>query len=524
MSTWTRRFLTAWVGVVTAGALVACGGASDGPGAAPGAAGPAGPPVPGGTATFLVYTEPARLDPAALVNSSTADSTIGNALYGQLLVDDPASGGVVPRLAESLTTTDGLDWVLDLRDGVTFSDGSPLDAAAVVANWNRHKDRAVGSRSASAAQAVAAATPAGRTVTIRLTEPNRQFPQLVVNSAMNWIASPAALQGGTGAFDANPVGAGPFVLREWRRQDQLVLARNSRYYDPPRPYLDQLVVKAIPDNESRLSTLQSAGADAAIANVEMAGRAGQADLWVAKDELDGITANIFNTRKAPFDDPAVRRAVVQAIDLDGLTEVLYKGHEQSPRAMFRETAALHESGLDFVRFDRDAAQREFDRLAAAGTPLSFTLTVLNLSETVTMAQAVQAQLQGYRNVTVAVQAVDSSTRAAQLANGNFDVVNVNMAFGDPEPLLYQSLKTGSPQNYSGITDPQLDAALLDGRTSGDLPGRKDAYRRVQQRWNELNPAIPISSLASLVVVRPETGGIGFYGNGSVVVDGVWKAS
>ncbi|MBH0118380.1 ABC transporter substrate-binding protein, partial [Rhodococcus sp. CX] len=74
-------------------------------------------------------------------------------------------------------------------------------------------------------------------------------------------ASPAALQGGQQSIDANPIGAGPYTLESWSRQDVIKLTRNENYYDAPLPHLDKLEIRAIIDADQRYNTLTSGGAD-----------------------------------------------------------------------------------------------------------------------------------------------------------------------------------------------------------------------------------------------------------------------
>src|SRR5690606_4240220 len=99
-------------------------------------------------------------------------------------------------------------------------------------------------------------------VTLRMPVPN--YAQAVLNSSMNWIASPKALAKGQRAFDAAPVGAGPFTLRSWSRHDKIELVRNPRYWDAPKPYLDAILLRATPDSTQRLSSLTSGDVDVSV--------------------------------------------------------------------------------------------------------------------------------------------------------------------------------------------------------------------------------------------------------------------
>jgi peptide/nickel transport system substrate-binding protein len=141
------------------------------------------------------------LDPAT-IDPNGPPAAVGGPLYGQLVVTDPGSGRVVPRMAESLSTDDGLVWTLVLREGLRFTDGTPYDAAAVKFGWSRYSDPGVASEAGGAAAATIAEMTEvdARTLRIRLVEPNRQFDRLVVTTSLNHIGSPSALQRGPEAF------------------------------------------------------------------------------------------------------------------------------------------------------------------------------------------------------------------------------------------------------------------------------------------------------------------------------------
>jgi hypothetical protein len=215
-------------------ALSACGAVTaDG---AP-ATGAVGEPVPGGSAVILTLTEPRSLDPAFLGNAYAITPVVGNSLYGQPMVDAVESGQVEYRMAESFTTDDGgASFTLRLRPGLEFTDGTPLDAAAVKFDWDRLRDPAVGATARPEASMIAETTAADAlTLTLRMVSPVPNYAEAILATTMNWIASPTALAAGRESFARNPVGAGPFVLSSWQRDATMELDRNPGCYDAPAP-------------------------------------------------------------------------------------------------------------------------------------------------------------------------------------------------------------------------------------------------------------------------------------------------
>ncbi|SDH62554.1 peptide/nickel transport system substrate-binding protein, partial [Pseudonocardia oroxyli] len=117
---------------------------------------------------------------------------MGNSLYGYLLADT-GSGQYDYGLAKDLSTSDGgKTWMLQLRDGLTFSDGTPFDAAAVQFNWQRMQAPETLANNRSAASQVASMSASGQVLTFTLNTPISSYPNSIVNTAMNWIAKPGA--------------------------------------------------------------------------------------------------------------------------------------------------------------------------------------------------------------------------------------------------------------------------------------------------------------------------------------------
>ncbi len=223
----SRQFLTA---TACAGALLlsACGASGTDTGSQTSVGAEDGDPVAGGTADVLQPAEPRSLDPASLSNTFSHQPVVGNALYGTLMINNLDTFEIEYKMATDFSTADGgTTFTLTLQPGLTFTDGTPLDASAVKFNWDRLRDPALGSTAIrQAAQVTNSEVVDPTTLTITLAAPNPHFPQGMLGTSMNWIASPAALQKGQAAFDENPVGAGPFTLTEWTRQSVIELEKN----------------------------------------------------------------------------------------------------------------------------------------------------------------------------------------------------------------------------------------------------------------------------------------------------------
>ncbi|MCX4815240.1 ABC transporter substrate-binding protein [Streptomyces sp. NBC_01239] len=518
----TRGFTKAAVATALAGLLLAgCGGGGSGKTTATGGA--SGKPVAGGTAKVLTLSELRTLDPAQMGNNFASGGIVGNALYGTLLTDDPESGDIQYSMAKSFTTTDGgRTFELKLRDGLEFSDGSPLDAKAVKYNWDRMRDPKTASPYLSDAAMVASTTAVdATTLQVKMATAVSQFAHSVVTSSLNWIGSPTALAKGAKSFDAHPVGAGPYTLKEWRRQDAMELVKNPGYWDAPRPYLDSLTLRVALDATQRVNTVVSGGADLAVEqNWQNLKRAEDAGLPTDVMPLSGGTYLALNTRRAPFDDARARAALAAALDFKAFNVSVFDGAGQTVDTLFSKSSPFY-ADIPVSTPDHATAQRLFDQVAADGKPVTFTITTTSNSDSKAQAEAIQAQLGQFKNVTVKIKVVEFAEYLSLQSTHDFDAATTSASFLDPEPRLWTAFHSGSPANMSGIADKKLDAALLAGRTATDTAHRKAAYEDVQRRLLELHPMLWITRTAGSVITGKNVGGVRQYGFASLRPELLW---
>jgi peptide/nickel transport system substrate-binding protein len=203
-------------------------------------------PRDGGTLTMAVFAVPTGLDPIVAAGGGATGGTEMAAIYDTLVRWDPATRTYQPRTASSVDPNgDATEWTIHLRPGVTFSDGTPYDAAAVKAGLDRH--RSLANRTSSAAylsrvRDVVVVDPL--TVAVSLVEAWPGF-EAVLADEPGMIPSPTALAacGDVAphecAFDTAPVGAGPFAVDAFAPGERLSLVRSDSYWGE-RPHLDRV--------------------------------------------------------------------------------------------------------------------------------------------------------------------------------------------------------------------------------------------------------------------------------------------
>lgn len=518
-----RRSLVAAI-AASALTMSACGG-SGSSGRTSNAAGPAGEPVSGGTGRILILSEPRSLDPANAGNLWGGAPIVGNALYGQLMIDNPTTGDIEYRIAESFTTDDGgTSFTLKLRDGIAFSDGSPLTADDVKATWDHAKDPATASNDGpqvSSIKTVDVVDPT--TVKITLVSPIPTFANSVIQTGLNWVTSAKAIASGPEGMDKNPIGAGPYTLEKFARQDVIELKRNASYYDDGKPYLDALEVRVVQDPEQRFNTMSTGGADLSLEGQALnIDRLKTAGLQTEVLDWGGGSNFAMNTTKAPFDDVRARQAFADAIDLKQIDDALNQGTGTVPTTLFPKSSPFYED-VPLTTKDPTKAQRLLDELAADGKPLSFTLSVFP-GTGAALGNSIQTQLSTFKNVEVKIKTIDIAAYGQTMATKDYDMITNSVTFGvEPEPRLWAGLHGSSGGNYTGLADPELDTALDTGLTSTDETARRAAYKTVQERLAETVPMVFWSSSVLGVVASDKVGGVQQYGAGSVLPETLWIA-
>ena len=212
-------------------------------------------PIHGGTLTWVVVREPPVLIP--LTTSAGGSTEIGpNVVEGLLAFDQDLRPR--PLLATAWQVSqDGLRYTFELRRGVTWHDGKPFTSADVASSISALKQVHPRGR-ATFANVAEVLTPDEHTAIIVLSKP---APYLL--SALSSSESPIVpkhLYEGTDVVanphNSAPVGTGPFVFKEFVKGSHVILDRNPNYWDKPKPYLDRLVVRFVPDAAARAAALE----------------------------------------------------------------------------------------------------------------------------------------------------------------------------------------------------------------------------------------------------------------------------
>jgi len=463
----TFRMLACLAAVVV---LAACA-----PGAGANAGGGSGEPKQGGDITFLIDS----LGDTWIPNNSAISSFQGH-IWGHLtdkLVYVDEDGKPSPWIAKSWEQNDtATEFTLHLRDGVTFSDKTPLDAAAVVANldiWAKgDPTRGINPiglfpKTYDHAEAVDSTT-----VKVFFTAPTLGFiPTLGYHGSIlispKTIALPAAEQ----ADLSNDVGSGPFVVESWKEGDSVVLKKRDDYDWAPEAlrhngpaHLDTITYKLVAEPSVRTAAVQSGQADVAYnpSPQELASFSDQGFTTATPRYLGFVNGYAINTKVAPFDDVLVRQALQHGIDRDEIISTVYTADWLPAESLFQSNVpGATDHSKDFAH-DAGQANQLLDEAGWAkgadgvrvknGKQLELTLNANPYLATSKSVDELVAQQLGKIGFKVNIQAFDVVTYGERIKVGSPSVpaYEVTRSFIDAGTVAGVLTDANKGENWFGL--------------------------------------------------------------------------
>lgn len=396
--------------VITAAMLIGACGNDDGGGGSDPSPTTAAPTTTagggGGDTTTTAAPEPAadEFDPTATFTYGEAaltslDPHLARTLYDNTylypvfdrLIHYDEDGNLEPGLATEWGFVDGgAAFELTLRSGVTFHDGTPFDASAVVANLDRGRTKE-GSQVANELAVIDTVEAIGADkVRITLKGPAAPLPLFLADRS-GMMMSPATMNNAD--VDKNPVGTGMYSFVRFADGELVEFQRNADYWNPDDVKNERLVIRILQDDATRLNTLKAGDLDATWVDESAVQSLEGSGIKVDVKSKLGLFHLQLNRALAPMDNTLVRRAINHAIDREGITEGVLFGLAVPTVQPMPPGNAGHNPDLDLsdVPYDPDLAR---SLLAEAGfsNGVSFTCLVINTSGYQARAEAVQAML------------------------------------------------------------------------------------------------------------------------------------
>lgn len=437
-------------------------------------------------------------------------------------------GVLEPLLAESITATSDTTYVIELKQGINFTDGTPFNADAVKANldWVLNSENGAPFRFLLVVAGQPAEVEVVDEYTVQITTaiPFAPLPAHLSHGALAMI-SPAVIEQGTDYMASNTAGTGPYVLTEWARSEQVVLTRNDEYWGAS-PAIETVIFRVILEAGARLVELEAGTVDVAL-------RVPPADisrLEMNPDVNVVITPGLrtiyifFNVTEAPFDDVRVRQAVNYAVDNDAIVASLFDGAALSSQAPFAPPIFGYSAQTPYTR----DVERARELLADAGIEEGTTVTLYHptgrYSQDALVAEVVRAQLADV-GLNVELQTLEWTQYVPHVRSPkpDNDIQFAMLGWGTPtmdaDYALYALFhSTEAPPGFNGAfyNNPEVDRLLDEARSTLDTETRQGLYAEAialiweDAPWLFLYSEIQVTAVRSNVtgfIIHPDESAI-----------------
>jgi peptide/nickel transport system substrate-binding protein len=433
-------------------------------------------------------------------------------VYGYLMRYDTTTGKYVPYLAQCLThNADFTQWTLTLRPNMTFSDGTPFNAQAVVENLQRDMNPANHATAGGILQLVKSINASGdTTVDFTLTQPWSQFA-FVLAYTPGLIAAPSYIaQVAAGNTGATAVGAGPFKVSSFRAGEELTLTSNPTYA-LAKPKLKTLTFSFVPGGPATLQAFQSGQLDSALLiDAPSVAQAKTAGIKSLQSQFDLGTIILMNNRStSPLSNVKLRQAVSLAFNVKVFNERVNQGTGPTSTQMFPPGSKWYSAKEKSVPYDVKKAKALVSQVKAQ-TGWNGTLSMICPNTEQTTPVAMESMLNGVGiKLNVNDSAPLTTTEVDIIVNKDFDLAcwGYNVIDQQPFPNSWLQFDSTSPNNFAGYSNPQMDAALSALAKAPTPTAQKAALTTIAAIWSTTYPSVNAGTSLYRTIYQPSVHGL-----------------
>lgn len=487
---------------------------------------------PGGELRIALAEEPDLLDP------TLARTLVGRIVFVSIcekLYDVDQDLNLVPQLAAELpeVSEDGLTMTIPIREGVSFADGTPLDAEAVKTSLDRHRELEGSARAAELTSVESVTVVDELTVEVTLNAPFAPLTAVLADRS-GMIMSPTALAERGEDFGTDPVCVGPFRFSDRVAQDRIEVVKDPNYYDADNVFLDQVTYRIITEPTTRFNNLRSGDIEVLerTAPTDVSALESDPNLQLISSEslgYQGITINIGNADgvtqppgplpdeyAGPLSDSElVRQALERSLDREALNQAVFVGQFSPACGPISPASPLSsEAAQTCPPYDPVAAQ---DLLAQAGvaTPVQIEMIIGTDAQARRLGEAIQAQAAdgGFE---IELNPTEFSAALDQVDQGRFQSFQIGWSGRvDPDGNIASFLATQAPLNTAGYSNPPADQLIEAARASNDQAERQQLYGELHELVRQDVPIIYLYRQKNLTGVSDRVSGVEVYGDGLV---------
>ncbi|WP_027964680.1 glutathione ABC transporter substrate-binding protein [Halalkalibacillus halophilus] len=476
----------------------------------------------------VVIAVPAELSSLSAHGSNDVPSgNVRSNIYETLITLDD-EGNPQENLATNWEQLDETTWQFEIREGVTFHDGSDLNAEVVKMNFDRLLDEEIGSQGASIVSAIDTVEAVDE-YTLEVTL-QYAFSPILNHLAHNNTsimsgeiieADAEAVESGDEIdqyINSNPIGTGPFMFDTYTPGDQIVLARNDDYWGDVAE-IETITFRTIPETSTRLAELETGAVHIADAiepdNID---RVSEMDgTSVLQESSTSLNFIAFNTQVEPLNDERVRRAISLAIDQSQIIDGIYDGTSIPATGPIPPGVLGHDEDIEGLGYDLEEAQ---SLLEEAGYGDGFEISLKTNSDNpqrmnmATYAESALSEL----NITVNIEGMEFGAFIEDAAEGQTEMFILGWSTptmdGDYSThLLFHSDNHGMPGNMTFFDDPEVDEILDEARREADLDTRMELYSEASEMLIQKAPMVFVNHTEYLLGVSDSIEGFGVAPNG-----------
>jgi peptide/nickel transport system permease protein/peptide/nickel transport system substrate-binding protein len=490
-----------------------------------GSAAAQGAPKKGGVLKVSANANPSSLDPQT--GGSGSDHAFLYPIFDTLIDFEPATLKALPGLAESWSNPDPKTLLLNIRPGVTFHDGTPLDAAAVKFNLDRARSDPRSNIKGDLVTVEGVEVAGPQQVAIKLKQPDSAL-LLILSDRAGMMSSPKAMQELGKDYDRKPVGAGPMKFVSWNDNERVTYAKHDKYWKPGQPWLDGLEMNVIPEINTALRAVVANQNDFVyFLSPQQKPLVDRAKTLVS---VSGPTLycvmTFLNFAKPPLNDLRVRQALNYAVDRESFAKATMAGLSEVATTVLPKAHWAFDPTLEnYYKHDPDKAKA---LLAEAGHKDGFELHLIGYTDQRQQQrqEVLQEQLRkvGIKLRFSTFNIPEGSAAFFAKAEGNG---LLSQWTGRPDPSLTFTLLYGKGSYFNSGREeatPEISAALAASRASTDLGERKKAFSLLQRLVLEQALSMPLLFQFELDAHNAKVKGFSPNLLGKPRFDGVWLDS
>lgn len=449
---------------------------------------------------YMIAAAPGSLDPTE-VNDLFYYQIVFN-IFETLITVNWRTGAFEPALAMQWNyDSSQTSWTFNLRRGVRFHDGSPLNAGAVKISFERQivadgtdkKNGLYGRQAFAMIREIRAVNDS--TVQFMLKYPHAAFLDHLASPYYSTIASQRGLETHAENFGRHPVGTGPFEFVRWDTAGQIVLKKFSQYWESPPP-LDSIIYKVVESLDEKIKALRQGRADVISGLSAASVSQFYSDTSFRMVEEASLATAILGMklRQPPFNHAAMRQAVAHAIDKNYLAVNVSRNLAIPAHGPLSPLLAFYDSTLAVPEYDTVRAKILLQQAGAIG-PLPVKLAYCIDTDNRRGAPLVQTIKHNLQMIGVQTEILPYSNwqkyEDEVLRGGAAELfIYGNLSFTrHPGDFLYSLFYSKSPNNFFNYKNPEVDRLLDQAQRTVDIAAQRRLYRRVQEIVLQETPAV-----------------------------------